>query len=152
MRKLRVYIDTSVIGGCYDVEFSEWSNKLFDEFIYQRMIAVISDVTLAELKNAPLRIKNRLDDIPKSSLELIEKTDEIIYLSSKYIEFNAISKNCLEDSLHIAASIVNNVELLASWNFKHIVNYRRIKLFNSINLMFGYPEIDIRTPREIINE
>jgi hypothetical protein len=27
----RIYIDTSVIGGCFDIEFKEWSNLLFEE-------------------------------------------------------------------------------------------------------------------------
>jgi hypothetical protein len=40
---------------------------------------------------------------------------------------------------------------LVSWNFKHIVNYDKIRLFNSVNLKLGYPEIDIRSPQELIN-
>lgn len=148
----RVYIDTSVIGGCFDKEFAEWSNLLFDEIIAGKKIAVISGITTAELNDAPTYIKNRIDDIPKEFIELVERTEEINYLSSKYIEFNAISPKCLEDSLHIATVTINKVEILVSWNFKHIVNYRRIQLYNSVNLMFGYSEIDIRSPREIIDE
>jgi hypothetical protein len=52
MHKQRIYIDTSVIGGCFDEEFAEWSNKLFDEFIEGKKIAVISQTTIDELKNA----------------------------------------------------------------------------------------------------
>ena len=152
MHKLRIYIDTSVIGGCFDKEFQEWSNKLFDELIAGEKIAVVSGITTAELNDAPLQIKNRIDDIPRAFIELVERTEEINYLSSKYIEFNAISSKCLEDSLHIATATINKVDVLVSWNFKHIVNFRRIQLYNSINLMFGYQEIDIRSPREVIND
>lgn len=53
MHKLRIYIDTSLIGGCFDDEFSEWSNKLFDEFTNGKKIAVISDIVADELENAP---------------------------------------------------------------------------------------------------
>jgi len=49
MHRLKIYIDTSVIGGCFDDEFSEWSNKLFDEFIKGEKIAVISETTIEEL-------------------------------------------------------------------------------------------------------
>ena len=107
---------------------------------------------MAELENAPIYIKNRIDDIPKEFIELVERKDEINDLSSKYIEFDAISSKCIEDSLHIATATIHKVDILVSWNFKHIVNYRRIQLYKSINLMFGYSEIDIRTPREVIDE
>jgi hypothetical protein len=53
--------------------------------------------------------------------------------------------------LHIALATLNNADVLASWNFKHIVNLDRIRLYNSINLRFGYRLIEIRTPREILN-
>jgi hypothetical protein len=56
----RVYIDTSVIGGCIDQEFKEWSIKLFDEFKNGKKIAVISDVTLDELDLAPKKVQNIL--------------------------------------------------------------------------------------------
>ncbi len=49
MRKQRIYIDTSVIGGCFDKEFEKWSNLLFEEFISGKKIAVISDLTIDEI-------------------------------------------------------------------------------------------------------
>lgn len=151
MRKLRIYIDTSVIGGCFDDEFSEWSNKLFEEFIAGTNIAVISDVTIAELDEAPKHIRDKILDIPKVSLEKIEIDNEIKGLAANYINYNAISKKYLDDATHIAAASINKVDILVSWNFKHIVNYRRINLYNSINLMFNYPIIDIRSPREVLS-
>lgn len=45
---------------------------------------------------------------------------------------------------------VNRADILVSWNFKHIVNYKRIRLYNSVNLKYGYPVLEIRTPREVI--
>lgn len=58
----------------------------------------------------------------------------------------------LLDAQHIAIATINRVDVLVSWNFKHIVNLRRIHLYNSINLKYGYPLIEIRSPREVINE
>jgi len=54
------------------------------------------------------------------------------------------------DALHIATATVAGVDLLVSWNFKHIVNARRIRAFNGVNVRAGYSQIDIRTPREAI--
>lgn len=46
----------------------------------------------------------------------------------------------------------NKVDILVSWNFKHIVNLNRIRLYNATNLKYGYQILEIRTPREILNE
>jgi hypothetical protein len=55
-----------------------------------------------------------------------------------------------DDAYHIAIATVNRLDVLVSWNFKHIVNYDKIKLFNSINLRLGYPMIEIRSPKEFV--
>ncbi len=52
--KQRIYMDTSVIGGCRDEEFSKWSNRLVDEFRRGKRMAVISELTRRELEEAPL--------------------------------------------------------------------------------------------------
>ena len=152
MHKLRIYIDTSVIGGCYDEEFAEWSNKLFDEFKSGAKIAVLSDLTASELDNASENVKNKIDVIPQENIINVDINDEIKELASKYIENNAISSKFLDDATHIAIASVYKVDILVSWNFKHIVNYKRINLYNSVNLKLGYSILDIRTPREVIDE
>lgn len=53
MKRLRIYVDTSVIGGCFDPEFKEWSVALVDDFRLGRYVPVISDVTAAEILAAP---------------------------------------------------------------------------------------------------
>jgi len=73
-------------------------------------------------------------------------------LSKKYIEEKAVSEKYLVDAQHIALATINHVDVLISWNFKHIVNLRRIQLYNSINLKYGYPLVEIRSPREVIDE
>ena len=66
--KQRIYIDTSVIGGCFDIEFEEWSNRLFNDFKTGKRIAVVSDVTLDELTDAPQKVRNNFETIPDESL------------------------------------------------------------------------------------
>ena len=63
---------------------------------------------------------------------------------------NILGKASLDDAYHIAIATVNRLDVLVSWNFKHIVNYDKIKLFNSINLRLGYPMIEIRSPKEFV--
>ena len=150
--RLRVYIDTSVIGGCFDREFNEWSNLLFDEFRNGKKIAVLSDITFDELELAGKEIKNVVNRIPEKYREYLIQNEEVIELAEKYITDGAVTMKFFEDALHIAIATINKVDVLVSWNFKHIVNINRIRLYNSVNLKSGYSMIDIRSPREILTE
>lgn len=71
-------------------------------------------------------------------------------LAEAYINEGALTNKSYNDALHIALATINVADVLASWNFKHIVNINRIRLYNSINLKLGYHMIEIRTPREIL--
>lgn len=148
--KQRIYIDTSVIGGCFDIEFKEWSNELFHEFKVGKKIAVVSDITLDELENAPELITKQIGKIPKEFVEYVLNTEESEFLAEKYIKEKAVSTKFYEDALHIAIATLQRVDVLVSWNFKHIVNLERIRKYNAVNLMNGYPLIEIRNPREIL--
>ena len=86
MLKFKIYIDTSVIGGCFDDEFAEYSNLLIDEFIMGKKIAVISNITLKELKQAPEKVRQKLDEIPKENIEYVALSEEAEELAQKYIE------------------------------------------------------------------
>ncbi len=146
----RVYIDTSVIGGCFDQEFAEWSNRLFEDFKKGQRIAVISDITLDELSDAPQQVRDNFETIPDESLEIVVSDMETRSLADKYIKERAVSSKFYEDALHIAIATVYQTNVLASWNFKHIVNLERIRMYNSVNMKAGYQILEIRTPREII--
>jgi predicted nucleic acid-binding protein len=148
--KQRIYIDTSVIGGCFDKEFQEWSNKLFDDFRKGNKIAVISDITLDELSFSRPEVRNHIDTIPDDFKEYILNDEQSEELADQYIKERAVTQKSHEDALHIAIATVNKVDVLVSWNFKHIVNLDRIRKYNAVNLMNGYPMLEIRNPREIL--
>ncbi|MBK9015168.1 MAG: PIN domain protein [Saprospiraceae bacterium] len=148
--KQRIYIDTSVIGGVFDEEFQRHSNMLMDEFKAGIKIAVVSDVTFLELADAPERVQAVLSLIPNVYKEDIALTTEARELADKYISAGAVTMKFYEDALHIAIATVSRVDILASWNFKHIVNLDRIRKFNAVNLINGYPMLEIRSPREIL--
>lgn len=147
----RIYIDTSVIGGCFDDEFREWSVKLFEEFKTGNKIAVISDITIDELRLARAEVRTHIEKIPNKNIEFIAKDEETDELAEKYIKDGAITKKFHEDALHIAIATIHKVDVLASWNFKHIVNLERIRKYNAVNLKNGYSILEIRNPRDIIH-
>lgn len=147
----RVYIDTSVIGGCLDDEFATWSKKLFDEFSSGIKIAVVSDLTRRELEGAPKNVKKMLSNLPDSSLENVFLTEEAENLALNSLESGVVSSKHLADAQHIAIASVERVDILVSWNFQQIVNLDRIHAFNSVNLKESYPILEIRSPMEVIH-
>ncbi|MCH9029088.1 MAG: PIN domain protein [Bacteroidetes bacterium] len=149
---MRIYVDTSVFGGCFDPEFEIWSNRIVDFFKIGKYKAVISEVSEFELKIAPKRIQQILLDIPKKNLEVTKLTDEAKQLSKHYIREKIVARKSLADTQHIAIATIQQVDLLVSWNFKHIVNYDKIRLYNAVNLKYGYKFLEIRNPRDLTDE
>lgn len=113
-------------------------------------IMLFSQITELELKNAPERVKNLVNDIPESNIEFLTFTQEVNDLTDKYLSEKVVGKTSRPDCLHIAMATLNNADILASWNFKHIVNINRIRGYNGVNYALGYKLLEIRTPREIV--
>ncbi len=148
--KPRIYTDTSVIGGCLDREFDTPSIQLFDNFKQGKATLVFSDQTLLELKYAPARVQAVLEEVPESHKEYVELDEEADTLAQCYLIEGVIVPSKKVDAQHIAIATVNRVDVLVSWNFKHIVNLERIRGYNAVNLKLGYPLLEIRTPQEVI--
>lgn len=143
------YLDTSVFGGYFDEEFSENTIPFFERIIDERIQIYISQLLIAELAGAPNEVRELLNQIPSKQLTFIELTEEARALANKYIEENVVGYTSRADCQHIAMATLAKVEVLVSWNFKHIVNLDRIRGYNGINLLMGYSTIEIRTPKEI---
>jgi predicted nucleic acid-binding protein len=146
----RIYIDTSVVGGFFDDEFKEPTQRLFKRLEDNEVKFIVSDLLELELIQAPRHVNELLLKYPVDRFERIELTEEIMSLADRYIVDKVVGRTSLEDCRHIALATVNRVDVLASWNFKHIVNLDRIKGYNSVNLRLGYPTIEIRTPQELV--
>ncbi len=147
----RFYFDTSVFGGVYDVEFDEASIQLFEKVRLGQVICVYSDLTEGEVFSAPEYVRNFFRELPKENLEVVKVTNEAINLARAYIEENVVGKTSYDDCVHIALATIHKVDILVSWNFKHIVNIYRIRGYNSVNIRSGYPALEIRSPKDIIN-
>lgn len=148
--KQRLYIDTSVVGGYYDDEFKEATRNFFDRIEAKEYLIYFSEVNETELVLAPQNVKEVKLKIPKECLRYLEIDDDVEKLAQTYISEKTLGKASTNDAYHIALASVNRLDCLVSWNFKHIVNFDKIKQFNSINLKLGYPLIDIRTPLEFL--
>jgi hypothetical protein len=149
---MRLYLDTSVFGGCFDDEFREMTLPLFDEINKGIHKIIISNLTLEELDTAPPAVKSIVDNISDTLKEFVEIDEEVRDLADLYISEGVVSAKYYYDSLHVALATLKNVDLIVSWNFKHMVNINRIRKYNAVNLKYNYRIIDIRTPKEVIYE
>ena len=147
--KPRIYTDTSVLGGCEDDEFNDPSRRLLEAFVGGELTLVLSELVLRELETAPEAVRMVVGRVPEPHIEAIWLSPDAEELAAGYIEEGAIGARMRADALHIALATVARVDVLVSWNFKHIVNLRRIHAYNSVNLKRGYPLLEIRTPREV---
>ncbi len=148
--KQRVYIDTSVVGGYYDEEFKEATQGLFQRLENNEVIFVISDLLELELIDAPPDVRKLLYKYSADKFERVSLTEEANKLANIYIAEKVVGKTSVEDCRHIAMATINRVDVLASWNFKHIVNLEKIKGYNSVNLRLGYQMLEIRSPKDLI--
>ncbi len=149
--KQRIYIDTSVVGGYFDEDFNEATIKLFERLDNNEIIFVVSDLLDLELLNAPQQVRQLLHNYSADKFQRVELTEEAIKLADTYISEKVVGKTSLEDCRHIALATIHKVDVLASWNFKHIVNLDRIKGYNSVNMRLGYSIIEIRSPKDLVN-
>ena len=146
---LRIYADTSVFGGCEDDEFRTPSRRLFEQFRAGAATLLLSEVTVGELRNAPEAVRAIVDQIPEERIERLPISPDAEKLAAAYLESGALAPSSEVDAPHIAIASLAEVDCLASWNFRHMVNLIRIRSYNAVNRRLGYPSIDIRTPREI---
>ena len=146
----RFYFDTSVFGGIYDDEFEEETTMLFERVSLGKIKCVYSNLTESELSQAPEKVKKFFQSIQDQHKEIINVTPEAFQLGQTYIREKVVGETSLKDCIHIALATLNKVDVLVSWNFKHIVNVYRIRGYNSVNLKLGYSTIDIRSPKEIV--
>lgn len=151
MKIIRIYLDTSVIGGCFDPEFKTWSDLLMDDFLGRRYIAVLSDVTAAEIAPAPQKVQIKHQELLEIPSELVIVTEEAISLVEHYAAHSVLGPRYFNDMLHIALATIAEVDVLVSWNFKHIVRLDKIRQFNAVNLEQGYKPLVIYSPREVLS-
>jgi hypothetical protein len=148
MKRPRIYVDTSVFDGCLDQEFAEWSNALMDDFRSDRCVVVVSDVTAGEVAMAPEPVQAIFSEFLKIAVSL-PVTDEALELHRAYELRGILAPRFRNDMLHIAIATVAEVDVMVSWNYRHVVRLDKIRLFNGVNLELGYKPLTICSPREV---
>ena len=148
MKKLKIYLDTSVINFLFADDAPEYK-AITEDFFYNfvetgKYDIYISNVVIQEIELTTNLEKRAqlLEVVPSYPLQLIEASDENVeeleLLSEYYIRNKIIPENKVADALHIAYSVVFEMDILLSWNFKHLANYQKEKVISILNQSLGY--------------
>ena len=151
-RPMRIYVDTSVVGGCFDEEFAEHSNKLMSGARDGQFRLLLSNLLFIELEDAPEPVRLMIDNLPASTVEMIDIGDEVIALRDAYLKAQIVGERWRDDATHVAAATVARADCIVSWNLHHIVKLNKIKAYNQVNLLNGYGMLTILTPREVVGD
>lgn len=151
MKKPRVYLDTSVLGGCFDDNFSPWSNGLMKDIRLGHFRPVISELVIIEIEDAPAQVREKYFELLEEGAQILTVTEDALALVDAYRAQNILGAKFENDMIHIALATVNEVDILVSWNFKHVVHFDKIRRFNAVNEKCGYKPLMILSPREVTN-
>ncbi|CAG0977022.1 hypothetical protein MYXO_01634 [Myxococcaceae bacterium] len=150
-RPLRVYVDTSVFGGVHDDEFRAPSERFFAAVRGGVFVVLVSEALVAELASAPAVVQATFD-AHRAHMEALATTAEAAALAEAYLAARVVPAASHVDALHVALASVARADAVVSWNFKHLVQLRRIRAFHAVNVLRGYPLIEIRSPLEVIDD
>jgi predicted nucleic acid-binding protein len=149
---MKVYVDTSVVGGKFDHIYSEQTEPFWKAVTNGEIRIMVSEVLKGELESAPAHVREFFNQLPESQIELVHSNEMTEQLAARYIAEGVVGQSSLNDCRHIAIATFYRADCLVSLNFRHIVNANRIYRYNGINMLLGYPQIEIRTPNEVIHD
>ncbi|MBI5092105.1 MAG: type II toxin-antitoxin system VapC family toxin [Candidatus Hydrogenedentes bacterium] len=149
MKPIRVYADTSVFGGAFDDEFAAASREFFDQVRQGNFQLVSSALVRDELGAAPSHVLRFFEELTESG-ELSEIRQDAIKLQTAYLNAGILGEASVADALHVAMATVLECRIIVSWNFRHIVHFQKIPLYNEVNVTRGYAKIAIHAPTEVV--
>ena len=156
MKKLKLYLDTSVISHLDASDTPEKMQdtlKLWEEIKSGLYDIVISDVVMEEIARcAEPKRGNLLNSLAEINCFRATITDEIRAIAEQIVSLGILNEKSRDDCLHIGTAIVNQCNYIVSWNFKHMVNIKTINGVRAITSLGGYNSIDIIQPTMLVEK
>jgi predicted nucleic acid-binding protein len=154
MKKLKIYLDTSVISYLQQNDAPERMKDtlaLWKQFEQGTYDIYLSQVTLDELGECPEPKRSVMFDyLGKISYTKLEVTEEVVTVARRIVDMGILSPKSMDDCRHIATAVVHECDCIISWNFKHIVNIKTIRGVRAITELEGYKGIDIMNPSVLL--
>ena len=156
MKKPSLYVDTSVFSHLFADDAPDKmtdTRELWKDFVDEKYQIFVSDVVFEELKKCPEPKRGQIfDEMRRISFRGLPGTDEVTELAKEYVNGGVLSEKHFNDCLHIAFAVVYGCDMIISWNFKHLVNYKTINGVKTINAINRYGEIGIYSPTMLLQE
>jgi len=156
MRKAKIYLETTLFNFYFDEDrgFTHESTlALFQEIAEGKFEAFTSAAVIEELAKAPPEKYEKMSSlITQYGITILALNDEADRLADVYVAEGIIPAKYRTDGLHIALATVNDLEMIISMNFQHIVKRKTLKMTGHINTMNGYRPIEIYSPMEVIED
>ena len=151
MRKLKLYLDTSVISH---LDAPHKPNETVEtlalwEYLKTRVDVeiVISELTLRELNRCSQpKLQFVLEKLNEFDYLLLEVSEDDRNLANHYLGNAVLTEKSIDDLTHIAIATLNDCRYILSWNFKHFVNPKTVNAVYAINRMKNLPGISIVSP------
>jgi len=150
-RKLRVYLDTSIISALFDERNPERKSLTGAFFeVIENFNAFVSEITIAEIERTPdMELQSKMKNAV-SRFSALALTDDVEWIANEYIRHGAVPEGYPEDAYHIAIAVINEMDYLLSWNFKHIVRRKTRDIVRMVNTLNNLRQIEIMTPAELL--
>ncbi len=152
--RVKLYLDTSVLGAVCDpgpeerVAATRW---VLEGLVEGRWEGFISTLVLEEIERAPESVRRKIaSELRKTPLSVLEESPESLSLASAYVSDGAIPVDYEDDARHIAIATINDIRVIVSWNFRHMVNIESKRRINSVNLRENLPLLDLVSPWEVL--
>jgi hypothetical protein len=133
----------------FDEEFETASKMFFDAVKKGSFNLITSELVREEIQVGPQKVLDIFEEFLVIA-EIAEITDSALKLQQAYVQAGIVSEKYATDAMHVALATVSNADLVVSWNFKHIVNFQKIPLYNAVNTLNGFAKIAIYSPLEVI--
>jgi len=154
LRKIKIYLETTILNFYFADDAQEKmidTRELFDEIEQGKYLAFTSMSVIREISKAQdVKRKQMLELIQQYNIEILEDEPEAERIADIYVKEGIIPAKYMTDGLHIALATIHNMDIIVSWNFKHIVKRKTILMTNVVNYREGYKNIDIYSPSEVI--
>jgi predicted nucleic acid-binding protein len=144
MKKLRIYLDTSVINFLFADDAPEFRciTREFFEHYAPRYELFVSDVVLIEIAHDPDKkhramLMDALHALPVTMLQATSMA-EVRGLAAHLMRRGVIPPGKEADALHVACATVHRMDVLLSWNFKHLANVNKETRIAALNAELGY--------------
>ena len=126
------------------------SQAFFNEVRSGRFRVAVSDVVVRELGYAPDRVVALYREL-EGNLEILEISEAALGLVRAYLAAGIVRERWRADALHVAMASASGCRAIVSWNFRHIVHFEKIPLYNGMNMTHGFGPLAIHTPQEMLH-